>query len=252
MACYLTIDIGNTRTKATAWIVRADGEIVGVNLPIVEDFIDDKLIKQRFWDFAFQAAVVCSVTDRVKVDLSPLPTLFLNAQTPVPISIGYGTSTLGMDRLAAVVGAWNNVKKASLVIDAGTAVTYDYIDGDATFVGGNIAPGIRMRIEALHQHTSHLPLVEAETPKHLFGRNTSEALTNGAVEGVVAEIVYYINQLNADTEIYLTGGDSGWIYKALSEISPALASRIHHSRDLVAYGLLQILLYNLKQDNSCH
>lgn len=112
----------------------------------------------------------------------------------LPIKIGYATpETLGLDRIAAVVGAVMQCPdKAVLIVDAGTCVTYDLLTADGTFAGGNIAPGIRLRLRAMHEHTGKLPLIDdaGETPE--IGFSTETAMRAGAVLGIAYEIEGYI------------------------------------------------------------
>mgnify|MGYP000136417762 FL=1 len=95
----------------------------------------------------------------------------------LPIKIGYATpETLGLDRIAAVVGAVMQCPdKAVLIVDAGTCVTYALLTADGTFAGGNIAPGIRLRLRAMHEHTGKLPLIDdaGETPEIGFSTETA-------------------------------------------------------------------------------
>jgi len=137
----------------------------------------------------------------------------LTLDTPVPIRNMYKTpSTLGMDRLAAAVGAWSIKKGYNLfVVDAGTAITFDMVTMDGDYIGGNIAPGIELRFKALHEHTGALPLVgrDGETP--LFGRNTEEAIRSGVIRGVCNELNGYVAKLRHDYKplfVFLTGGDA--------------------------------------------
>ena len=93
---------------------------------------------------------------------------YLNHLTPIPIRNLYSTpETLGTDRLASVTGAFYEAMKHNndeptdvLVIDMGTAITYDIIDAAGNYLGGNISPGVAMRLKALHHFTEKLPLVE--------------------------------------------------------------------------------------------
>jgi type III pantothenate kinase len=115
--------------------------------------------------------------------------------TPLPIKNCYQTpETLGHDRIAAAVGAaYLCPGQNLLIVDAGSAVTYDFLSAEQGYLGGNIAPGIKMRLTALNQMTKRLPKVEVEpdalTP--LFGKNTKEAMAAGVVRGLVFEVKGY-------------------------------------------------------------
>ena len=135
------------------------------------------------------------------------------AATPVPLRNRYLTpDTLGMDRLAAAVGAWSMKKDGNLlVVDAGTAVTFDMVTMDGDFLGGNIAPGIDLRFKALHEHTGALPLVGRDGAAPMFGRNTEEAIRSGVIRGLRNELKGYIAVLKREYKplfVFLTGGDS--------------------------------------------
>ncbi|MCW3804232.1 type III pantothenate kinase [Plebeiibacterium marinum] len=170
------------------------------------------------------------------------PILFLNNNTPVPIKNNYETpKTLGKDRIAALVGAsLSNPGFPKLVIDAGTAITIDYLDEHNTFLGGNISPGIQTRFNALHQNTGQLPQLKLNTETSFLGRNTANAIHSGVQNGVIFEIDQYINHfntLNINTKTILTGGDAYFFAKNLK-------NPIFVNPNLVLTGLNTILEYN--------
>ncbi len=139
----------------------------------------------------------------------------LTAATPLPFRNLYRTPhTLGRDRMAAVAGAsvlFPN--KNCLVIDAGTCVTYDFLDEKNNYHGGSIAPGIKMRLRAMHEQTAALPLVEPqELGGLLVGYDTETALRTGAQLGVSLEIEGFVAAYRAkfgqNIQVVLTGGDA--------------------------------------------
>jgi type III pantothenate kinase len=164
--------------------------------------------------------------------------------TPLPIANCYQTpDTLGHDRIAAAVGAAHLCPNTNLlIIDAGSAVTYDFLSSEHGYLGGNIAPGIKMRLTALNQMTKRLPKVEMEpdalTP--LFGKNTKEAIAAGVVRGLVFEVKGYMRQLK-DQKItfttYVTGGHAPYILNAIKK-------NVIGEPHLVLIGLNKILEYN--------
>uniref|UniRef100_UPI00272CC54B type III pantothenate kinase n=1 Tax=uncultured Duncaniella sp. TaxID=2768039 RepID=UPI00272CC54B len=163
---------------------------------------------------------------------------------PMPLKIDYATPhTLGEDRIAAAVGAWSLFPgENSLVVDMGTAVTYDVVTADGHYAGGNIAPGISMELRALHEFTARLPLVPfpEEMPslcRELFGRDTREAIALGAVNSVVASIYYYRSRLPKDTVVVL-GGGCGHHLASVCDFETRV------DEHLVSKGLNRILLYN--------
>lgn len=137
----------------------------------------------------------------------------LTADTPTPLRNDYSSPrSLGMDRLAAAVGAWSMKPGHDLlVVDAGTAVTYDFVSADGVYMGGNIAPGIELRLRSLHEHTGALPLVSANGDVPLFGKDTETAIRSGVINGIRMELDGYVNQMRSiypSVLVFLTGGDA--------------------------------------------
>ncbi|MDE5988045.1 MAG: type III pantothenate kinase [Duncaniella sp.] len=243
MSQYLTIDQGNTEAKISLW---EDKELVDTVIESrltpssVEDFVGGRRLK---------GAIYCSVVQNNGPVINKLSHLArcvyrLSPSTPLPIRIDYATpQTLGVDRIASAVGAWSDFPgRDILVVDAGTAVTYDYVDSTGTYRGGNIAPGINMEFKALNQFTARLPLVPF--PEHMpelrdkiIGRDTVEAITLGAVYSVVASIGYYRSRLPKDTVIVL-GGGCGHHLASLCDFD------VLPDEHLASKGLNRILLYN--------
>jgi len=243
MSLNLTIDQGNTAAKMALW---KGPELVG---EVIEPHLTPEVV-ERYVDAApgrVTAALYCSVAERGAQLLEVLRRRGirvgrLGASTPMPIAIGYATpQTLGADRMAAAAGAWSlHPGKPLLVVDAGTAVTYDYVDPSGLFVGGNIAPGMRMRLEALHRFTARLPRLEVPReikPDHILGRDTREAMILGAVYGIVGAISFYRSSLPADTVTVITGG---WA-ETLAGICDFPVEPV---QNLVSLGLNSIIIFN--------
>jgi type III pantothenate kinase len=119
----------------------------------------------------------------------------LNEFTPIPITNKYKSpATLGKDRLAGVVGAAAIYKRENvLVIDAGTCITFDFINKKNEYFGGSISPGIQMRFKALHTFTGKLPLVSLTNFKGMAGTNTNESILAGVINGAAGETDTVIN-----------------------------------------------------------
>ena len=166
----------------------------------------------------------------------------LSHSTPVPINNLYETpATLGLDRLASIVGAAALFEKSNiLVIDAGTCITYDFIDTEKNYHGGGIMPGLQMKLQALHTFTGNLPLVCLDTAKKLCGRNTEEAILAGAINvtllGLDALIACFKEQYT-DLKTVLCGGNTKMMQNSLKNDTFA-------EPKLVLYGLKQILDFN--------
>ncbi len=239
----LVIDIGNTIAKIAVFENEEVIEVIrGSNhsLDCLAMLCNKYPIKRGI------IASVIALSDTIRRQLSKLdfPILELTYQTPVPIQNMYKSpKTLGMDRLAAVVGAnYLLPDKNLLVIDAGTAVTYEFIDKDGRYWGGNISPGIYTRFKALSACCDQLPLIEKKGELPDFGYDTTTAIRSGVIKGMQFEIAGYIRQMQKkypDLLVFLTGGDK-------FSFDSNLKSIIFADRFLVLKGLNRILDYNVK------
>lgn len=234
----LLLDFGNTCVKAAV----SDGDLIRdvycgpVELERLQDSLSGIRIDGGMW------CSVRPVPSSVAEWMQEIRLVRLTHETPIPIKNSYRTpETLGMDRLAAAVGAWAmHPEGDKLVIDAGTAVTFDFVSSDGEFRGGNIAPGIGLRFKALHEHTGALPLVGSDGDCPLFGYDTQTAIRSGVVNGIANEIAGYISHLEAQSPsllVFLTGGDSE--HFVLKGKTPIFA--VHN---LVFRGMACILSYN--------
>ncbi len=165
----------------------------------------------------------------------------LSHKSSLPFTIDYETpETLGMDRIAGVAGAYNKYGDRSvLVIDAGTAVTYDVLNR-GTFHGGAISPGVDLRFRALSSFTGRLPRVERAEEAVFPARSTRSAINCGVVNGIVFEINEYIRtfkKIYPDGLVLMTGGDAEFL-------AAKTVSRPEVDADLVTRGLNFILNYN--------
>ena len=172
--------------------------------------------------------------------------------TPVPIRNGYDTpETLGQDRLAAAVGAKSLCPDENLlIIDAGSAITYDFVSAEGEYIGGNIAPGLKMRFTMLQRMTKKLPLVEVDESEliPLFGKNTRDAIAAGVIRGVAYEVKGYMRTLSEKVphfQTYLTGGNAPYIINNVRN-SRSEKREMHYEKHLVLIGLNDILIYNKK------
>lgn len=197
--------------------------------------------------YPFDRAIVATVVDlndeaKRQLELLPVPLLKLNETTALPVENLYETPrTLGYDRMAAVVGA--NARfpgRDLLVIDAGTCITYEFVDAQGRYHGGNISPGLQMRFKALHQFTGRLPLVAAEGRRVPMGKDTDTAIRAGVLKGIEYEMVGYIERMRhkyPELLVFLTGGDD-------ISFDTNLKSIIFADKFLVLKGLNRILNYN--------
>lgn len=238
----LIIDIGNSSIKAAVF----DGSAI-IELFRWEGWDANRLDELKAKHPHIERAIVSSVVpiprSLVKtLKVQPFPTLYLDFRTPLPIGNAYASPrTLGSDRIAAVVGAWSlQPGRNILVIDAGTALTFDFIDSTGCYLGGAISPGIHMRLKALHKFTGKLPLVEATGDSPLIGTDTDTCIRSGVMQGMADEINGKIFQFKAKYPqllVFLTGGDS-------FSFETTIKCRIFADKLLVLKGLNTILAHN--------
>lgn len=170
--------------------------------------------------------------------------------TPVPIENRYDTpETLGQDRLAAAVGAKSLCPNENLlIIDVGSAITYDFVSAEGEYIGGNIAPGVKMRFTILQRMTKKLPLVEADENEliPLFGKNTRDAIASGVIRGLAYEVKGYMRTLREKMphfQTYVTGGNAPYVLNNVRS-SRTEKREMHYEKNLVLIGLNTILIYN--------
>ncbi|TGE26613.1 type III pantothenate kinase [Hymenobacter metallicola] len=243
----LTLDIGNTTVKYGCFagdvlLEAALAESIGQVRYLLERLQPDHVIVSSVaedtaaWARQWQKQIKGKVLE------------FVPATTPLPIRNAYATPhTLGADRLAAAVGAaWFWPTHDTLIVDAGTAIKCDWVEGGHTFRGGSIAPGLRLRFEALHTFTGRLPLVamppDLAAPVAWAGDDTQAAIRSGVLNGAVAEVNGFIEAYqvqNPDLRVVLAGGDAGFF-------QPRLKGRIFVIPELVLIGLHRILVHNVE------
>ena len=238
----LIVDIGNSRVKAA---VVEQGEVLEhLAFSSMQEFdVEGVLRKYPKVSRAIVASTGVPAGEAVeKLRGHGLEAVEMTSRTPVPLRNGYLTpDTLGMDRLAAAVGASSLVGGDCMVVDFGTAITIDFVV-DGEFIGGNISPGVRSRFRALHDYTSRLPECEATDEILEIGRSTREAIEQGVMQGITYEIEGYISAFssrNVKLSIIFTGGDANYFVKRI-------INAIFAKCDLVVCGLNTILEYNAK------
>ena len=240
----LAVDIGNSSIKMALF---DDGQMAEM---IQGDSDGGLRLKELLADNQVDHVIISSVADTaIMVEVPEVEGLFieLGHETRVPVGIEYSTpETLGNDRVAAAVGAGVEFPNRNvLIVDAGTCITYDLLSADHNFKGGNIAPGLDMRLKSMHHYTGRLPSVEKGEIVRLLGDSTYEAMMNGAVIGILMEIEGYRKELEQrynDLIVVLTGGDGAY----LSEMSK---TEIFVRPNLVLSGLNEILNFNVAESN---
>ena len=248
----LCIDQGNSRTKVA--LMTDEGKMIA---HFIYKSFSSAEVERLFDLYEITDSIISSV---VNVEAAIVNTLHRRSQhfvlfdhnTPVPIVNKYETpQTLGQDRLAAAVGAKSLCPNENLlIIDAGSAITYDFVTAEGEYMGGNIAPGLKMRFTMLHRMTKKLPLVEAEEKEliPLFGKNTRDAIAAGVIRGVAYEVKGYMRTLHEKMphfRTYLTGGHASYVLNNVRS-SRNEEREIQYEKNLVLIGLNEILIFNKK------
>jgi type III pantothenate kinase len=236
---HLTIDIGNTLTKAQ-WFTTdgPSGELL--TGPSESEFILSLLMDPLANRLAI--ASVVKLDDRLLSIIRERDALLVHSKTPFPILNHYGTpETLGIDRICAAIGARAHFPESPvLAIDMGTCITYELVSGEGAYLGGSISPGMRMRFRALSEHTDKLPLLTPAPMPELIGNDTASCIRSGVQLGILTEIdgmVDHYYELFPGLKTVGTGGDFPFFESAFKR--PIFADPI-----LVLRGLHEILLHN--------
>ncbi|WP_396192525.1 type III pantothenate kinase [Flavobacterium sp.] len=240
----LAIDVGNTQIKLAVFEHHTliHKEIIAYN--------DWQIaVKKNLKKFSkIENIVVASVGKLNKEDFlelnSNVKIYFITKESTFPFQNLYATpDTLGIDRMVLAAGAVLQFpNKNRLVIDAGTCITYDFIDENDNYLGGAISPGIRLRYESLHNYTAKLPLLTKENPDHLIGNSTNQSIHSGVVNGVTMEIDGFINNSFVENDnfiIILTGGDAEFL-------ADRLKNTIFANSNFLLESLNQTFQYNHK------
>lgn len=239
----LVIDIGNTRSKLAVFAQR---ELI--HFEQLDTLEEDQLLA-LLNRFDIENSTISSVNQTIE----PLETLlkqkthYIRFSTEIVGNIKNhyeSPTTLGLDRWAKVIAAhclYNGSN--TLMIDAGTCITYDVLNAKSEYFGGSISLGLNMRFKALNHYTGRLPLVawQQDDEEIKEGHNTIDAIKRGVILGAINEITGFIaleNARNADLKIILTGGDSLFLTNQLK--NSIFASQITHEPYLVLKGLNEV------------
>ena len=234
----LIIDEGNTNAKVSIYNKGIEYfSWSGKN-------IDIDLLGKLIADYRVDASIYSStrIPDKSVCMFLKSRTRFVlfDSETKVPLINRYQTpKTLGRDRLAACVGANTLMPNEDLlIIDIGTAITYDFVSNGA-YLGGNIAPGMQMRLDALHHFTARLPQVDIDCEFKEIGDTTETAIYSGCKSGIIYEIEgYYRRQMlkYPKVSVFLTGGGAKYFVDQIN-------FEIFAKSNLIQIGLEQILMY---------
>jgi len=238
----LIIDVGNTRIKTAVF---KDSEIIHSEIFSKDNF--EKNIINIINKFKCKQAIISLVGALKKNEISKIENkiklIVLNTETKIPFKNKYTSpKTLGVDRIALASAAISKYpNKDVLIIDAGTCITYDFINKEGTYLGGAISPGITMRYKSLNHFTENLPLLNPNFENELTGTTTISSIHIGVIKGTISEIDSFIEQYrkkNKDLTVVLTGGD-------INFLNNRLKNGIFANPNFLLEGLNTILTYNL-------
>jgi type III pantothenate kinase len=238
----LIIDVGNSFVKLAVF---KNNKIKYKNVVELNLILEEvkAIVKKHV---TIKKAIISSVGRLKDSDVIEIKSLFdlliLDSKTKLPFKNLYKTpKTLGVDRLALTCAAVRQFPDCNVVIiDAGTCITYDFINSNNEYLGGAISPGLNMRYKSLNNLTANLPLLEANVPNSLIGNSTNASIHSGVVHGVLKEIDGVIDaykQNYSDLTVILTGGDCNFLSKQLK-------SSIFATSNFLLEGLNFILQYN--------
>jgi len=242
----LVIDVGNTQVKLA--VFERDKVLIDISCSRNELKSELNKIKKNF---LITNSIISSVALLSKKELSEIKEIIpqiilLTHKIAVPFKNLYDTpKTLGVDRIAlaaASVSIYPN--KNVLVVDAGTCITYDFVDESGSYLGGAITAGVKMRYKSLNTFTDKLPLLNPTYPKNVIGKSTEESIHSGIINGVIGEIFSIINQYEEQYKnltVVLTGGDTNFLAERLK-------NGIFANPIFLLEGLNMILKYNSKND----
>jgi type III pantothenate kinase len=222
---WLLIDNSNTRTKFA--LGDADGLLDWRGVLPTPDLSIGSLARLTH-GLRFDAVIICSVVP-AKAEIlreffgGKCPHHFLDHRSPLGLAIDYPEpAKIGADRLANAAGVLSRHGAPAIVIDFGTAVTFDVISGEPAYCGGVIAPGLGAMSAYLPGKTALLPVIELEEPPSAIGKSTVHAMQAGAVfgyRGLVKEILARITaELPGRAKVVATGGDAALIARGVVEI----------------------------------
>ncbi|MEO5976224.1 MAG: type III pantothenate kinase [Chryseolinea sp.] len=236
----LVVDYGNSSAKV--------GLFKDLDLVEQHSFKEVEDLKKFLQNFSGDHFIISTVTKDAEEISSWAKNisskLILNRDLPLPVQIRYSTpETLGVDRIAGVCGAQKMFPGTNcLVIDAGTCITYDFLDATGNFLGGGISPGLRMRFNAVHTFTAKLPLVSPTEHVPLIGDSTETCIQSGVIHGIISEIngiVVHYQQKFPELKVILSGGDTRFFENKLKGFIFAVP-------ELVLSGLNSILIHNVR------
>jgi len=234
----LAISIGNSRTRLGTFL---DGKLIesqaidNSNGAAFAGAIDEAFAPLRSHDDTaiLLASVNPAMEEGIRSHLGKQtnkPVWRVDKDLPIPVGRQLDPETLvGDDRLLNAAAAYDTLKQACIIVDAGTAMTVDLVDGAGTFHGGAICPGAQMMLNALHGRAAQLPELELTPPRGAIGHSTTEAMLSGifhGVRGMVRELTeQFAEQIGTYPTVIATGGDADLVfghYELVDRVVPEL------------------------------
>ena len=235
----LTIDVGNSRIKVAVFEHNKQ-----LDFFIFETNEALKNFKNIFQKYSNLQKIILSSVGKLDEEVvnfikSQFQTEIIDHKSKFPFANLYATpETLGIDRMVLAAGAtlmYPNQNR--LIIDAGTCITYDFVNAENQYLGGAISPGIKIRYKSLNNYTSKLPLLTLSEDFEIIGNSTKSAIHSGVINGVIFEIEGFISQYslkNQDLTIILTGGDAEFLAKRLKSTIFANSNFLLESLNLLS------------------
>jgi type III pantothenate kinase len=235
----LTIDVGNSRIKVAVFEHNKQ-----LAFYIFESHEALKKFENIFEKYSNIQKIILSSVGKLENEVvnfiqNRLPTEIITHKSKFPFTNLYATpETLGIDRMVLAAGATLMFPNQNrLIIDAGTCITYDFVNAENQYLGGAISPGIKIRYKSLNNYTSKLPLLTISEDFEIIGNSTKSAIHSGVINGVIFEIEGFISQYslnNQDLTIILTGGDAEFLAKRLKSTIFANSNFLLESLNLLS------------------
>ncbi len=226
-ADFLLIDNSNSFTK---FALATRKEIVGAPRRLSTPAVEAASLTRVLHGWAFEAAVMCTVVPEkgevIREFLAPRRVLSVTAKTKLGVGIDYPQpGTIGADRLANAAGVFAHFGGPAVVVDFGTALTFDIVSPEGSYIGGVIAPGLEAMTDYLHTRTALLPKISLLEPPSVIGKSTRHAMLAGAVHGYRGLVRQILEEIKAELKwkkklrVVATGGYAELIAAGLPDIS---------------------------------
>jgi type III pantothenate kinase len=225
-------EVGRTADQYVVWLSQLM-VMAGLNMKQIDAAIIASVVPHSLFDLT----KLCEQHLKTKPLVVGDPAVKLGIQVKMDIPV----STVGADRLANAVGGHIAYKKPLIVVDFGTATTFDVIDGEGNYLGGAISPGVNLSVEILHSATAMLPRIAVERPNRVIGKSTTEAMQSGIYWGYVGLVEGMVQRISLEFGQELTVIATGGLAPLFVGATPVL----HHlDPEITMRGLVEIYRRN--------